>query len=386
MRYLLFFLFFINTLYGQNFTHNGYVYNSFGTGMSNVPVKLYTLSKGGMNGTLSKITSGIPSDRGRGTTVLYSTANTDETSVAITFPSGFSPSFGGSTYTNGHVNSNSWFTFGTTSSSGFNGNVTNPNKPTIHIGSVDNGSTDNNVSYVSTESYTDGTYGDVFRVRYEGNCKYNQTGVNYIWDLYFIKSQPDVQLVVWRTFTADGSNQEQMGVSSGSAWVAVNYITAGTYSSTSWKIQTGASSSGSATYNSTVYTNSSGYYSFNTVLSTSTYNFNITLDTIYPKSNKTLIDLNNLILKKRNITGIDYYIYDLNNNNQFTVADLYLIKRTNKSLIFTSSQITSINSTTLNLKSTYSGLGTLSFTNVTTGGTSNFYIIPLTFPNQIVTF
>jgi hypothetical protein len=386
MRYLLFFLFFVNTLYGQNFTHSGYVYNSFGTGMNNVPVKLYISSKGGMTGTLSKITSNIPSDRGRGTTVLYSTANTDETSVAITFPSGFSPSFGGSTYTNGHVNANSWFTFGTTSSSGFNGNGTSPNKPTIHIGSVDNGSTDNNVSYVSTESYTDATYGDVFRVRYEGNCKYNQTGVNYIWDLYFIKSQPDVQLVIWRTFTADGSNQEQMGISSGSAWVSVNYITAGTYSGTSWKIQTGASSSGSATYNSTVYTNSSGYYSFSTVLSTSTYNFNITLDTIYPKSNKTLIDLNNLILKKRNITGIDYYIYDLNNNNQFTVADLYLVKKTNKSLIFTSSQITSINSTTSNLKSTYLGLGTFSFTNVSTGGTSNFYLIPLTFPNQIITF
>jgi hypothetical protein len=386
MRYLLFFLFFVNTLYGQNFTHSGYVYNSFGTGMNNVPVKLYISNKGGMTGTLSKITSGIPSDRGRGTTVLYSTANTDETSVAITFPSGFSPSFGGSTYTNGHVNANSWFTFGTTSSSGFNGNGTNPNKPTIHIGSVDNGSTDNNVSYVSTESYIDATYGDVFRVRYEGNCRYNQTGVNYIWDLYFIKSQPDVQLVVWRTFTADGSNQEQMGISSGNAWVSVNYITAGTYSGTSWKIQTGVSSSGSATYNSTVYTNSSGYYSFSTVLSTSTYNFNITLDTIYPKSNKTLIDLNNLILKKRNITGIDYYIYDLNNNNQFTVADLYLVKKTNKSLIFTSSQITSINSTTSNLKSTYLGLGTFSFTNVSTGGTSNFYLIPLTFPNQIITF
>lgn len=386
MRYLLFLFLFVNTLYGQNFTHSGYVYNSFGTGMSNVPVKLYTSGKGGMTGTLTKMTSNIPSDRGRGTTVLYSTLNTDETSVAITFPSGFSPSFGGTTYTNGHVNANSWFTFGVTSSSGYNGNATSPNKPTIHIGSVDNGSTDNNVSYVSTETYTDGTYGDVFRVRYEGNCKYSQQGINYVWDLYFIKNQPDIQIVVWRTFTADGSNQEQMGISNGSAWSAVNYITAGSYSGTSWSIQTAAGST-TTTYNSTAYTNSLGYYSFSTALAVATYNFSLTVDTIYAKSTyPNPSSLASLVLKDRTNTGIDFYLYDLNNNNVFSVTDIYLIKKQRKSLLFSSAQITSINGSTSNQKSTYPGLGTITYSNVTSGGTSNFYLIPLGFPNQTVSF
>jgi len=386
MRYLLFLLLLVNNLYGQNFSHSGYVYNSFGTGMVNVPVKLYTSGKGGMSGTLTKITSGIPADRGRGSTVVFSTLNSDEASAAITFPSGFSPSFGGTTYTNGHVNSNSWFTFGTTSSSGFNGNATNPNKPTIHIGSVDNGSTDNNMSYVSTETYTDGTYGDVFRVRYEGNCKYNQTGINYIWDLYFIKNQADKQIVVWRTFTADGSNQEQMGISNGSTWSAVNYITAGTFTSTSWSIQTAAGST-TTTYNSTVYTNSTGYYSFSTALAVASYNFSLTVDTIYAKSvYPSPSNLGDLVLGKRIVTGIDFYLYDLNNNNTFSVADIYLIKRQRKSLLFTSSQITSINGSTLNQKSTILGVGQITYSNITSGGTSNFYLIPLGFPNQSVSF
>ena len=248
MRLLLVFLLFTNTLLGQ-FTYSGYLYNANGSGANNVAVKLYKSTAGATTktGTLSKITSGIPSDRGRGTSVLYSTVNTDEASVAITFPTGFSPSYAGTSYSSGHVNANSWFCFGTSSSSGYNGNASSPNQPTIHIGSVDNGSTDNNVSYVSTESYTDGTYGDVFRVRYEGNCKYNQTGVNYVWDLYFIKNQASKQIVVWRTFTADGSNQEVMGISTGSAWMASSLVTAGTFASTSWEITSTSTTTSSST-------------------------------------------------------------------------------------------------------------------------------------------
>ena len=87
MRLLLVFLLFTNTLLGQ-FTYSGYLYNANGSGANNVAVKLYKSTAGATtkSGTLTKITSGIPSDRGRGTSVLYSTANTDETSVAITIP------------------------------------------------------------------------------------------------------------------------------------------------------------------------------------------------------------------------------------------------------------------------------------------------------------
>ena len=389
MRLLLVFLLFTNTLLGQ-FTYSGYLYNANGSGANNVAVKLFKSTAGATtkSGTLTKITSGIPSDRGRGTSVLFSTANTDETSVAITFPSGFSPSYAGTTYSSGHVNANSWFTFGTSSSSGFNGNATSPNQPTIHIGSVDNGSTDNNVSYVSTESYTDATYGDVFRVRYEGNCKYNQTGINYVWDLYFIKDSSK-QIVVWRTFTADGSNQEQMGISTGSAWMASSLITAGTFSSTSWRItSTSTTTSSSTSLDATAYTNSSGYYSFSrTTVAGNQFTIQVDAPTrIQAYTTSDIQGVSNIILAKTVKTGLSFHMYDVNDDGVISIADKYYVAARKAGLfskwrtapdvrIFTTAQYNSIVAATTNVRATYPGATNHTTSTLTSGGTLNLYII-----------
>jgi hypothetical protein len=390
MRWIIIFLLFTNTLLGQ-FTYSGYLYNANGSGANNVPVKLYKSTVGATtkSGTLAKITSGIPSDRGRGTTVLYSTANTDEKSIAITFPSGFSPSYAGTSYSSGHVNANSWFCFGTSSSSGYNGNATSPNQPTIHIGSVDNGSTDNNVSYVSTESYTDGTYGDVFRVRYEGNCKYNQQGINYIWDLYIIKNQPSKQIVVWRTFTADGSNQEVMGISTGSAWMASTLVTTGTFSSTSWEINTTSTTTTSSNVlDATAYTNSSGYYSFSRTTVTGNQ-FTIQVDAPTRIQAYTTTDVQavaNIILGKTLITGLSYHMFDTNDDNKLNIADKYYVAARKAGIfskwriapdvrIFTTTQYNSIVASTTNVRATYPGVSTYTTPTLTSGGTLNLYII-----------
>jgi len=390
MRWIIIFLLFTNTLLGQ-FTYSGYLYNADGSGANNVPVKLYKSTAGATtkSGTLAKITSGIPSDRGRGTSVLFSTVNTDETSVAITFPSGFSPSYAGTTYSSCHVNANSWFTFGTSSSSGFNGNATSPNQPTIHIGSVDNGSTDNNVSYVSTESYTDATYGDVFRVRYEGNCKYNQTGVNYTWDLYFIKNQASKQIVVWRTFTADGSNQEVMGISTGSAWLASTLVTSGSFSGTSWEINTSSSTTTSSTsLDATANTNSSGYYSFSRT-TVAGDQFTIQLDAPTRIQSYTTTDIqavSNIILDKTSITGLSYHMFDVNDDTRITVADKYYVAarkvgRFSKWRIapdvrlFTTAEYNSIKASTSNVRATYPGVSSITTSTLTSGGTLSYYLI-----------
>ena len=390
MRLLLVFLLFTNTLLGQ-FTYSGYLYNANGSGANNVAVKLYKSTVGATtkSGTLTKITSGIPSDRGRGTSVLFSTVNTDETSVAVTFPSGFSPSYAGTTYSSGHVNANSWFCFGTSSSSGYNGNATSPNQPTIHIGSVDNSSTDNNVSYVSTESYTDATYGDVFRVRYEGNCKYNQTGVNYTWDLYFIKNQASKQIVVWRTFTADGSNQEVMGISTGSAWLASTLVTSGSFSGTSWEINTSSSTTTSSTsLDATANTNSSGYYSFSRT-TVAGDQFTIQLDAPTRIQSYTTTDIqavSNIILDKTSITGLSYHMFDVNDDTRITVADKYYVAarkvgRFSKWRIapdvrlFTTAEYNAIKASTSNVRATYPGVSSVTTSTLTSGGTLNYYLI-----------
>jgi hypothetical protein len=390
MRWIIIFLLFTNNLLGQ-FTYSGYLYNADGSGANNVPVKLYKSTAGATtkSGTLAKITSGIPSDRGRGTSVLFSTVNTDETSVAITFPSGFSPSYAGTTYSSGHVNANSWFTFGTSSSSGFNGNATSPNQPTIHIGSVDNGSTDNNVSYVSTESYTDATYGDVFRVRYEGNCKYSQTGVNYTWDLYFIKNQASKQIVVWRTFTADGSNQEVMGISTGSAWLASTLVTSGSFSGTSWEINTSSSTTTSSTaLDATAYTNSSGYYSFSrTTVAGDQFTIQVDVPTrIQAYTTSDIQAVSNIVLEKTTITGLSYHMFDVNDDTKITVADKYYVAARKASRfskwriapdvrIFTTAEYNAIKATTSNVRATYPGVSSITTSTLTSGGTLNYYLI-----------
>jgi len=388
MRLLLVFLLLTNTLLGQ-FTYSGYLYNANGSGASNVAVKLFKSTAGATTktGTLTKITSGIPSDRGRGTSVLHSTLNTDEKSVAITIP--FTVSYAGTNYTSGHVNANSWFCFGTTSSSGYNGSATSPNQPTIHIGSVDNGSTDNNVSYVSTEAYTDGTYGDMFRVRYEGNCKYNQTGINYTWDLYFIKNQPSKQIVVWRTFTADGSNQEVMGISTGSAWMASSFITAGTFASTTWEItSTSTTTTSSSSLDATAYTNSSGYYSFSrTTVAGNQFTIQVDAPTrIQAYTTTDIQTISNIILGKTTINGLSYHMFDVNDDGRINIADKYYVSARKAGRfskwriapdvrIFTTAQYNLIVAATTNVRVTYPGVTNHTTGTLTSGGTLNLYII-----------
>ena len=390
MKYLilLVFLLLTNTLLGQ-FTYSGYLYNANGSGANNVAVKLFKSTAGATTktGTLTKITSGIPSDRGRGGSVLHSTLNTDEKSVAVTIP--FTVSYAGTNYTSGHVNANSWFCFGTTSSSGYNGSATSPNQPTIHIGSVDNGSTDNNVSYVSTEAYTDGTYGDVFRVRYEGNCKYNQTGINYVWDLYFIKNQTAKQIVVWRTFTADGSNQEVMGISTGSAWMASSFITAGTFTSTTWEItSTSTTTTSSSSLDATAYTNSSGYYSFSrTTVAGNQSTIQVDAPTrIQAYTTTDIQTISNIILGKTTINGLSYHMFDVNDDGRINIADKYYVsaRKVGKFSkwriapdvrIFTTAQYNLIVAATTNVRVTYPGVSTFTTGTLTSGGTLNLYVI-----------
>ena len=290
--------------------------------VSGIPVTVEHFTAGGLNGTVQSQTAYIPADRGAGSTTVFSSANSDEASAAVTFPSGFTPTIGTTTYTQGHVNSNSWFGFGTTSSSGFQGNATNPNVPTIHITSVDNGSTDNNMSKVSTETYTDGTWGDVFRVRYEGNCLYHQGGVNVIWDLYFVKTQPEVFYVVMRAFTTDASNQEQMGISSGTAWLGVNYITTTSYAAgTAFRFTSSTNQGGWSTI-STQNTNATGQV---VVSNPTNKQYRVIVNTSQKFHPVTDFSLIYMMFMKGNLGPLqdwDFYTCDCNNSATFDWEDI----------------------------------------------------------------
>ena len=316
--------------------------------VSGIPITVQHYNTGGLTGTVQSHTSYIPADRGAGGTTLFSTPNSDEGSAAVTFPSGFTPTIGSTVYTQGHVNANSWFGFGTTSSSGYQGNATNPNVPTIHITSVNNGSTDNNMSKVSTETYTDATWGDVFRVRYEGNSQYSSSGVNVIWDLYFLKNQPTEFYVVMRAFTADGSNQEQMGISSGAAWLGVNYITTTSYAAgTAFKFTT-AQTQGSWATISTQNTNAAGQV---TVSNPSNKQYRVTINTSQKFHAITDFSLIYMMFMKGNLGPLqdwDFYTCDCDNSTVFDWSDInfcYTLLTTNSlhnKYIFTQAEKTTI--------------------------------------------
>lgn len=316
--------------------------------VSGIPITVQHYNTGGLTGTVQSHTSYIPADRGAGGTTLFSTPNSDEGSAAVTFPFGFTPTIGSTVYTQGHVNANSWFGFGTTSSSGYQGNATNPNVPTIHITSVNNGSTDNNMSKVSTETYTDATWGDVFRVRYEGNSQYSSSGVNVIWDLYFLKNQPTEFYVVMRAFTADGSNQEQMGISSGTAWLGVNYITTTSYAAgTAFKFTT-AQTQGSWATVSTQNTNAAGQV---IVPNPSNKQYRVTVNVSQKFHSITDFSLIYMMFMKGNLGPLqdwDFYTCDCDNSTVFDWSDInfcYTLLTTNSlhnKYIFTQAEKTTI--------------------------------------------
>ena len=225
IKYLIYILLFPVGLIAQNI--------SFATvgvqDMSGIEVEVEHLLPGATTGTISSLTSGIPADRGQGTSTVFSSNSSDQGSVTINFPAGYKFTIGSTDYTSGKLHANAWMAFPTTNYNSYASSATAPNVPTLHFTSVNNGYTDNNMSHVSTETYNDASLGDVFRIRYEGSYKYNVSGINTKIDLYFVKNNPKDVIVVLRTFLADGSNIEQIGLSNGSAWLASNMISNATY-------------------------------------------------------------------------------------------------------------------------------------------------------------
>ena len=144
------------------------------------------------------------------------------------------------------------------------------------------------------------------------------------------------------------------------------------------------------TLDTSYITNSTGDYSISRTSPAGT-EFKITLDTLsIPSPQKSdATDNNNLILSKRNITGSDYFRYDLNSNSSFTVSDIYLqIQKRNGRVwtmptyrIITQSESTSVRSSLLDLRTTVVGTQSYSTNPLVSGGVTNIYIIRTGYEN-----
>ena len=145
----------------------------------------------------------------------------------------------------------------------------------------------------------------------------------------------------------------------------------------------------------TVYTNSSGYYSFSQSTNPAT-EWYIQYDIPTPTTQLSTNDINSIMYKiiSNSFNSLDYYKYDVNNDGEVTVSDVYYIhmKRVGmKSIwenslpnvrLFTQSQYNIINSSTTDLRPTYIGTSSIIINNPTSGGSSNYYLINTGYSNS----
>lgn len=139
----------------------------------------------------------------------------------------------------------------------------------------------------------------------------------------------------------------------------------------------------------TSITDATGKYSFSNATNPSIeyyITFTTPALTIPVLSDGTLT--NNIVIGNTAIKAVDYFRYDVNGDNKFTVSDVYSIMARKSGLfssfsptpvsrIFNSTEWSSINTSTLNLKSTLPGLQTVTINTPTSGGTANYYVTRL---------
>jgi hypothetical protein len=144
------------------------------------------------------------------------------------------------------------------------------------------------------------------------------------------------------------------------------------------------------TYN----TDANGRYVITTNLNAASYNFQLVLDpiTVNNPTFPNVVSFNQKILNQ-SFNSKDFYRLDVNENNLFTVSDLYLInKKIIGSLInwdnsqpnyriFLSPQWLDIKNSTLNLKTQYPGVLNTTIDNIQNGQQNNFYIVRTGYSN-----
>ena len=148
---------------------------------------------------------------------------------------------------------------------------------------------------------------------------------------------------------------------------------------------------------STVYTNSSGYYSFNVASDPSKEHY-IQLDAPTRTQTFTQTDgqsIGNLVLGTTTKTGLSFQLFDLNNDSKISVSDQYYlfgrksgrftVWRTSvpDTRLYTVAEYNSIKAGTSNLRGTYPGVTSYSTSTLTSGGTLNYYIIAPGYSGQV---
>jgi hypothetical protein len=215
----------------------------------------------------------------------------------------------------------------------------------------------------ATYSYSNQTDGTLFRAQLQsGTCgfAFSSSGT-----------------IVAAPFTQTGTvfNSEGAGISN---------ISVQLYSKTK--------SSSSFTLLSSTTTNSNGGYSFSTSLSANKNDFRLVVGSI-TVNNPATSDAQNFTQKilTQSFSSKDYYRMDVNGDNSLSISDVFSVfmKTNGRSwtagipayYLFTKGEWDVISVSRNNLKTTYSGLQSLTIDGIQTGGSSNIYLVRTGYAN-----
>ena len=146
------------------------------------------------------------------------------------------------------------------------------------------------------------------------------------------------------------------------------------------------SSGGAYSLFQTYTTNSTGSFSISTSLDITVYDFQVTISGL-SVSNPEIADANFFTDKvlSQSFTAKDYYRMNTNANSTLTVTDVFLVYQKRNGAgwpsgvpsyrIFTQAEWSTINTSSLNLMSTYAGSQSVTLTNPTAGGSASFYLV-----------
>jgi hypothetical protein len=317
MKYLLILLLLPLNMLAQTFTYSGYIYNTNGSGASNIPIKLYKRTTPTLTGFTSQ------------------------------------NNYNGHSYYRS-TGSMTW---------------TEARQACLNMG-----------GYLVTLTSAA-----------ENNFIFN------LWPSGWIGLTDEVQEGVWRWVTGEpftwsnwnggepnnAGNEDYIQFVSGGKWndlpnISLPYVLEFDYivTHTPWTLFT------------TVYTDVNGRYSISSATNPAT-EWYIQIDASTPISNLSNNDITNTLKIVNGVTSLNsshYYLHDVNGDGKITISDAYYIGARKQgrfgnwinsfnARLFTPAEYNIIRSNNSNLKLTYPGVSSITISNPTNGGSSNYYII-----------
>lgn len=383
-KYIILLLFSILS-FGQEFKYSGFIYNSNNVGVPNIPVKLMT--KRIAQYEISYPTYS-PNSFNTGTVVPSS----DDVTHGP-FNIGFTFNYFNNNYTQFYIGSNGWIGFSAGQTTGYTAQfIPSTGSPV-------------NAILADWEDLFPGASNIYYRtigtapnrqliVSFNATPHYSCRTTLYTFQFVLYETTNIIDIIVANKPLCAGNNATQGLVGpSYTTVVPVGARNAVVWSVTNQTIRfTPKPVETDFVFYNSYLTDATGKYTINSGLDINPYQFRIVIESLtFAKPLLSDYDASiNLVLNQLTPSSKLFYIFDVNDNSIFSVADSYRIRGfmsgrflnlTPPYRLFTPSEWSIINAGTTNLKNTYNGQQSITITSPINNGSSNYYLIKTGYNN-----